>query len=109
MGLRAREIEGKPVLPEDIKDPLDHAMVDKLLQMGGSGLLSKLAEWFSGNTRSALPALREAAATGDARSVESIAHSLKGSSGSMGARRMSAICAELQDAGASGGLPRVPG
>ncbi len=44
-----------------------------------------------------------------ARSVERIAHSLKGSSGSMGAQRMSAICAELQDAGASRDLPSVPG
>ncbi len=44
-----------------------------------------------------------------ARSVERIAHSLKGSSGSMGAQRMSAMCAELQDVGASGDLYRAPG
>ncbi len=41
--------------------------------------------------------------------MERIAHTLKGGSGSMGAERMSAICAELQDVGASGDLPSVPG
>ena len=100
------EVDGSSVSPEDT---LDRAAIDNLLELGGSDLLSELAETFSGDTRSALPALREAVTAGDARSVESIAHSLKGSSGSMGARRMSAMCAELQDAGASGDLPSVPG
>jgi CheY-like chemotaxis protein/HPt (histidine-containing phosphotransfer) domain-containing protein len=103
------EVEGSSVTPEVTEDPLERAAIDNLLELGGSGLLSELAETFSGDTRSALSALREAAAASEARSVESIAHSLKGSSGSMGAQRMSAICAELQDVGASGDLPSVPG
>ena len=97
------------VSPGDAKGPLDRAAIDGLLGLGGSELLSELAESFSGDTSSALAALREAAKAGDARSVERIAHSLKGGSGSMGAERMSAICAELQDVGASGDLPSVPG
>ena len=97
------------VSPGDAKGPLDRAAIDGLLGLGGSELLSELAESFSGDTSSALAALREAAKAGDARSVERIAHSLKGGSGSMGAERMSAICAELQDVGASGDLHRAPG
>jgi CheY-like chemotaxis protein/HPt (histidine-containing phosphotransfer) domain-containing protein len=103
------EVEGSSVTPEDTEDPLDRAAIDNLLELGGSELLSELAETFSGDTGSALPALRAAATAGDARSVERIAHSLKGSSGSIGAQRMSATCAELQDAGALGDIPSVPG
>jgi CheY-like chemotaxis protein/HPt (histidine-containing phosphotransfer) domain-containing protein len=103
------QAEGGPVTPEGTEHPLDRAAMDGLLGLGGPELLSELAETFSGDTRSALSGLREAAMASDARSVERIAHCLKGSSGSMGAQRMSAICAELQDAGASGDLPKVPG
>jgi HPt (histidine-containing phosphotransfer) domain-containing protein len=103
------EGEDGSVPPGNAEDPLDRAAIDNLLELGGAELLSELAESFSGDIGSALPAVREAASAGDARSVERIAHALKGSSGSMGARRMSAICAELQDAGGSGDLPRVPG
>jgi CheY-like chemotaxis protein/HPt (histidine-containing phosphotransfer) domain-containing protein len=103
------EVEGSSATPEDTEDPLDGAAIDNLLELGGPELLSELAEAFSGDTGSALPALRAAATAGDARSVERIAHSLKGSSGSIGAQRMSAACAELQDAGALGDISSVPG
>ena len=103
------EVEDESVTPEDAEHPTDRAAIDSLLDLGGPELLSKLAETFSGETSSALSALREAVAASDAQFVKSIAHTLKGSSGSMGAQRMSAICAELQDVGASGDLPSVPG
>jgi len=102
------EVEGSSVTPEDTEDPLDRAAIDNLLEMGGSELLSELAEMFSGETSSALPALREAATASDTQSVERVAHTLKGSSGNMGAQKMSAICAELEDVGASGDLSRAP-
>ena len=54
-----------------------------------------------------LQALREAIGGGDATSVESVAHALKGSSGNMGALRMSTISTDLQDAGRSGELERA--
>jgi HPt (histidine-containing phosphotransfer) domain-containing protein len=41
--------------------------------------------------------------------VERAAHTLKGSSGNMGAARMAAVCAELEEAGASGDLGRALG
>jgi CheY-like chemotaxis protein/HPt (histidine-containing phosphotransfer) domain-containing protein len=105
----ADEVEGDSVTPEDAEHPTDRAAIDGLLDLGGPELLSKLAETFSAETSTALSALREAVAASDAQSVKSIAHTLKGSSGSMGAQKMSAICAELEDAGASGDLPKVTG
>ncbi len=59
---------------------------------------------FFDDTSFRLAALREALKEGDAHSVERTAHALKGSSGNMGAARMAAICAELQDVGVSGSL-----
>src|SRR5215213_9836239 len=41
---------------------------------------------------------------GDAPAVGRAAHALKGGSGSMGARRMSGLCAQLEHVGASGDL-----
>jgi HPt (histidine-containing phosphotransfer) domain-containing protein len=40
----------------------------------------------------------------DAPTVNQMAHNLKGSSGNLGATRMTKLCAELEDAGASGDL-----
>ena len=94
---------------EETEDPLDRATVENLRELGGSEILSELAQMFSEDTRSALAILREAAKSGDASSVERAAHTLKGSSGSMGATRMAKISAELQDSGASGDLSRAPG
>ena len=40
--------------------------------------------------------------------MERVAHTIKGSSGNMGAARMAEICSELQEVGASGYLSRAP-
>ncbi len=101
------EVEGDSVTPEVSDDPLDRTVIENLLDLGGSEMLSELAEMFFDDTSSALSALREAVTTSDAQSVERVAHTLKGSSGNMGAQKMSAICAELQDSGASGDLSRA--
>ena len=50
--------------------------------------------------------LREAGQRLDARAVRAIAHSLRGSSGTVGARRLSALCAELEQGAAQAGFSR---
>jgi CheY-like chemotaxis protein len=91
-----------------VENYLDPDALAGLRELGGSEMLSELAQMFFDDTNSSVAALREALERGDAPGVERIAHTLKGSSGNMGARRMSVFCAELQEIGASGDLARAP-
>ena len=100
-----RSLNDEAAAPED---PLDRAVVGNLLELGGREMLSELVEMFFGDMTFGLSNLKVAAREGDATSVERIAHTLKGGSGNMGATRMAAVCAELEDAGASGDLASVP-
>ena len=96
-----------PIPPVGITDPLDRNVLASLRELGDQELLSELAELFLEDVPPKLQALREAIGGGDATSVESVAHALKGSSGNMGALRMSTISTDLQDAGRSGELERA--
>ena len=87
---------------------LDPEVLANLRDLGDAELLAELAGMFFDDATSRLGELREAVEAGDAAGVERVAHTLKGSSGNMGATRMSVICAELQDVGASGELARAP-
>ncbi|CAN5828446.1 hypothetical protein BH18ACT11_BH18ACT11_19050 [soil metagenome] len=87
--------------------PLDREVLAGLRVLQGeddTDIVAELAGMFVDDTRSGLSALEEALHRGDAPAVERVAHTLKGSSGSMGARGMSGFCARLESAGASGDL-----
>jgi HPt (histidine-containing phosphotransfer) domain-containing protein len=71
-------------------------------------IVAELAGLFLEDARSGLSALEEAVQRGDAPAVERVAHTLKGGSGSMGARGMAGLCARLEAAGASGDLSSTP-
>ena len=85
------------------------ATLRELQEEGEPDILGELIKLFLSGVHPQLVALREALEGGHAHSVERIAHTLKGSSGNMGARRMSALCAQLQEVGASGDLSRAAG
>jgi CheY-like chemotaxis protein/HPt (histidine-containing phosphotransfer) domain-containing protein len=102
------EVADGPVTPEDAEDPFDRAVIDNLLELGGSEMLSELVKMFFDDAKTALSALREALSASDPPSMKHIAHTLKDSSVNMGAKRMSAVCSELEDIGASGDLTRAP-
>jgi two-component system, sensor histidine kinase and response regulator len=87
-----------------LEEPLDAGVLEGLRELGDAELLIELTDMFLDDTSSRLASLREALKAGDAHGVERTAHTLKGSSGNMGATRMAAICAELQDVGATGDL-----
>ncbi len=88
----------------DTIDTLDQSVLAGLRELGDQGLIAELAELFLEDASSYIEALQEATEEGDAPSVERLAHTLKGSCANMGATRMVAICAELEEAGRSGDL-----
>ncbi len=90
-------------------EPIDPAVVESLRELGGDDVLGELVEMFLGDTAPRLAALGKAVEAGDASTVEQVAHTLKGSSGNMGARLMSELAASLQNIGASGDLSDAAG
>ena len=93
---------------ETPEGPLDRAATENLLELGGAEMLSELSEIFFADAKSVLTVIREAVEDGEAPTVARAAHTLKGSSGNMGALRMARICAELEAAGSAGDLSRAP-
>jgi two-component system, sensor histidine kinase and response regulator len=110
----ASALEGETdstALPVDATEPLNRSVLEGLRELqeeGEPNLLDELIEMFFDDVPSQLEALQEAMKAGDAHFVERVAHTLKGSCGNIGALRMVAICAELQDIGASKDLSRAP-
>jgi two-component system sensor histidine kinase/response regulator len=91
--------------------PVDREVLAGLRGLQGeeeTDIVAELAGVFLNDARSGLDEVGEALLKGDAAAVERVAHKLKGGSGSMGAREMSDLCAQLQDLGASGDLSRGP-
>ncbi len=84
------------------------AALRELQEEGEPDILEELIELFLEDAPSQIAALGESVEAGNAHAVERIAHTLKGSSGNMGAARMTAICSELEDVGASSALYRAP-
>ncbi len=106
-----------PAPPSDGGAVRMEAPVDRGVLAGRRGLqgeeetdiVAELASVFLDDARSGLEEVEEALQKGDAPAVERVAHKLKGGSGSMGAREMSGLCAQLEDAGTSGDLSRGSG
>jgi two-component system, sensor histidine kinase and response regulator len=87
--------------------PVDREVLARLRRLQGEDepdIVAYLAGMFLKDARSRLVAVEEALRKGDTPAVELTAHTLKGGSGNMGARRMSGLCAQLEHVGASGDL-----
>jgi HPt (histidine-containing phosphotransfer) domain-containing protein len=63
---------------------------------GAPDLVAELTDLFVEDTKKRLAALHEAVAKKDAKAVEQEAHTLKGSAGNIGARRITAIVGEME-------------
>jgi CheY-like chemotaxis protein len=90
---------------EESEDPLDPTAlewVEELAELGSADEVPELFGAFIAETESRLVALREAASRGDSDALARIAHSLKGSAGSFGARQVSRLAAELDESVAAG-------
>ena len=93
------------------EDPLDRSVIEGILELQGSGepgLFAELTDLFLEATPPQLEKIREAFEKGDTETLKRTAHTLKGSAGNMGARRMSELCEELQGLGDPGETTRAP-
>ena len=105
----------RPIPQDDaarVDTTLDRGVISGLRGLQGDGdtdLVAELAGMFMNDARSGLRTLEDAIQNGDAPAVERVAHTLKGSSGSMGARGISSLCVRFEEIGASGDLTQCPG
>jgi HPt (histidine-containing phosphotransfer) domain-containing protein len=86
---------------------LDQDVVRALKELGGDEepeLFAELVTMFLDDTPGRLASLMEALEHGDAGTVERTAHALKSSCGNLGARRLAALCFEIESAGRAGDL-----
>ena len=83
------------------KEVLDKTVLDKLKELQQAApsepdLITTLVNLFNQDTPAKLQALREAVEQGNLGNLERTAHSLKGSCGNLGARRMAVLSAQLE-------------
>jgi signal transduction histidine kinase/two-component SAPR family response regulator/HPt (histidine-containing phosphotransfer) domain-containing protein len=90
----------EPVVRRDVLDGLR----GDLLADGSNEEFREIIDLFLGNAERNCNAVRQALARGDQHAIELAAHSLKGSSSTMGAARMAALCATIEELSHSGAL-----
>jgi len=104
-GTRAIDLS---VAPIDLSvAPIDLSVLAGLREFDNEGdpdLVAELAVIFFQDTVERLESLRRAIDSADAVGIESEAHSLKGSSASLGAVGMSLLCGELEAKGRAGAI-----
>lgn len=94
-------------LPDEGGPPLDPATLENLRELAGEedpDLVSELVEMYLEDAPRRIEEIRRALHAGDAHALAQAAHTLKGSSGNMGATRVQELAAGLQEAGDSGDL-----
>jgi two-component system, sensor histidine kinase and response regulator len=94
---------------EEQQDALDREALERLrTELGSSEVLPQLIEIFTTHTPARLDDLRAAADVGDALETRKVAHALKGSAHTLAARRMVALCGDLEGRAAEGRLEAAP-
>jgi HPt (histidine-containing phosphotransfer) domain-containing protein len=97
-------MEQPPSNPIEVK-----RLRDSLAEAGVPAVFRELVTVFLNETPERLATLRRAVVAGDRRTMKFVAHTLKGTSGYLGARGLSQICLELEGVSATAapgaGLP----
>ena len=105
----------RPEIPRSTADvasdgsPVDVAVLEGIRCLGQSGdqLLRKIVSRFLESTPGLIATLREAQGSGDSETVFQTAHSLKSSSGTLGAERLTKLCGAIASLGRSDALEEV--
>lgn len=89
-----------------VSGPIDRQVLSDLAEAAGDDrtFLNDLIDAYLRDASAQLGAMRDAVHAGDAASFNRAAHSLKSTSGSVGAVGLAALCAELEAFGAAGSL-----
>ncbi|WP_306017594.1 Hpt domain-containing protein [Balneatrix alpica] len=82
---------------------LDQSMLDEL-RLVMEDEFGLLLETYLDDSDNRLQTLKQALAAADAGKIREAAHSLKGSSGNIGAKELAEICKNLEDAGRESNL-----
>ncbi|MCH7599181.1 MAG: Hpt domain-containing protein [Myxococcales bacterium] len=98
------EGETSDALPVTTQSILSRDTLDRIRSIGKQGpdLLERVIGSFLSSSPELLVAIRDAATSEDAPSLVAAAHSLKSSSGNVGASRLSELCAAAEAAGKRG-------
>jgi|GEM_PF-527352 len=95
-------------MPSDIVDMNALANLRELQRDGEPDILVELIDMFITDVPPRLAAMRQAANTLAAQTLKREAHTLKGSCGNLGARRMAGICARIEALANQSDLTAVP-
>jgi CheY-like chemotaxis protein len=85
----------------DRSSPLDPESLDKLRELDPSGanhLMERVLKAYDSSVSRLVPQLEESAGRGDLDGVRHVVHTLKSSSASIGAKQLSLMCAETEQA-----------
>jgi two-component system, sensor histidine kinase and response regulator len=87
---------GAPALASDVLDPQALARLRELDPSGEGKLLQRVLQAFEASVARLLPQLNEARAAGDLPTVRHVAHTLKSSSASIGALKLTQLCTDIE-------------
>jgi CheY-like chemotaxis protein len=94
--------------PAKVLEPSAIANLRALEDEGAEDLFARVVETYLENADRLGRTLRDALAAGDPAAMARAAHTLKSSSGQVGARRLSALCKELEALGRAGSMEGAP-
>ena len=80
----------------EVLDPEALARLRELDPSGQGKLLQRVLQAFESSVARLLPQLKEARASGDLQTVRHVAHTLKSSSASIGALKLSQLCTDIE-------------
>lgn len=88
-------IGGEPA----VRDVLESEPIARLREMGkalGRDVPRRILELYLGDSPNRLATLRQGLSAGDAQTIETAAHALKGSSANLGASALAELCHQLE-------------
>ncbi len=94
--------------PQDAQEGIDQVALKKLMQVGGNALLTRVVGMFLDKTPSNLTLLDGYVSGADHYNVERTAHTIKGSAGMLGARRIQEAAKHLEHAGSASEVEQYP-